>query len=97
MLPLCLSAHPPLEGSGMDASILLNLDVFTLMLMALKQPGIHHPLHHLVDPWEIPGLGLWWWSSLCALAAQSLFFIQAFFPISRGSGWPTCSSPSASP
>ena len=29
---------------------------------------------------EIPGLGLWWWSSLCALAAQSLFFMQAFSP-----------------
>jgi hypothetical protein len=40
-LPLCLvmgfpyTQPSPLEGSGMDASILLNLDVFTLMLMAL--------------------------------------------------------------
>lgn len=66
----------------MDASILLNLDVFTLMLMALGGYSLGFITLSII--WsthrEIPGLGLWWWSSLCALAAQSLFFMQAFAP-----------------
>ena len=66
----------------MDASILLNLDVFTLMLMALGGYSLGFITLSII--WwthrEIPGLGLWWWSSLCALAAQSLFFMQAFSP-----------------
>ncbi|WGY74045.1 hypothetical protein MLL77_12315 [Aeromonas caviae] len=56
----------------MDASILLNLDVFTLMLMALGGYSLGFITLSII--WwthrEIPGLGLWWWSSLCALAAQ---------------------------
>lgn len=66
----------------MDASILLELDVFTLMLMALGGYSLGFITLSII--WathrEIPGLGLWWWSSLCALAAQSLFFLQAFAP-----------------
>ncbi|WP_111910097.1 GGDEF domain-containing protein [Aeromonas media] len=66
----------------MDTSILLNLDVFTLMLMALGGYSLGFITLSII--WsthrEIPGLGLWWWSSLCALAAQSLFFMQAFAP-----------------
>lgn len=66
----------------MDASILLNLDVFTPMLMALGGYSLGFITLSII--WwthrEIPGLGLWWWSSLCALAAQSLFFMQAFAP-----------------
>lgn len=70
----------------MDASILLKLDVFTLMLMALGGYGLGFITLSII--WlthrEIPGLGLWWWSSLCALAAQSLFFLQAFMPNMAG-------------
>ncbi|MFR9702624.1 GGDEF domain-containing protein [Aeromonas sanarellii] len=70
----------------MDASILLNLDVFTLMLMALGGYSLGFITLSII--WsthrEIPGLGLWWWSSLCALAAQSLFFLQAFSPHMAG-------------
>ncbi|UBO75416.1 GGDEF domain-containing protein [Aeromonas rivuli] len=66
----------------MDTSILLNLDVFTLMLMALGGYSLGFITLSII--WlthrEIPGLGFWWWSSLCALAAQSLFFMQAFSP-----------------
>ncbi|MGE6109047.1 GGDEF domain-containing protein [Aeromonas sobria] len=66
----------------MDTSILLNLDVFTLMLMALGGYSLGFITLSII--WtthrEIPGLGFWWWSSLCALAAQSLFFLQAFTP-----------------
>ncbi|MCH7371082.1 MULTISPECIES: sensor domain-containing diguanylate cyclase [Aeromonas] len=70
----------------MDASILLKLDVFTLMLMALGGYALGFITLSII--WlthrEIPGLGLWWWSSLCALAAQSLFFLQAFMPNMTG-------------
>ena len=70
----------------MDASILLKLDVFTLMLMALGGYALGFITLSII--WlthrEIPGLGLWWWSSLCALAAQSLFFLQAFVPNMAG-------------
>lgn len=70
----------------MDAAILLKLDVFTLMLMALGGYGLGFITLSII--WsthrEIPGLGLWWWSSLCALAAQSLFFLQAFMPNMAG-------------
>jgi len=70
----------------MDTSILLNLDVFTLMLMALGGYSLGFITLSII--WsthrEIPGLGLWWWSSLCALAAQSLFFLQAFAPHMAG-------------
>jgi diguanylate cyclase len=66
----------------MNTSLLLELDVFTLMLMALGGYGLGFITLSII--WathrEIPGLGLWWWSSLCALAAQSLFFLQAFAP-----------------
>ncbi len=66
----------------MDASILLKLDVFTLMIMALGGYSLGFITLSII--WsthrEIPGLGLWWWSSLCALAAQSLFTLQAFMP-----------------
>lgn len=70
----------------MDASILLKLDVFTLMLMALGGYGLGFITLSII--WtthrEIPGLGLWWWSGACALAAQSLFFLQAFMPNMAG-------------
>ena len=70
----------------MDASILLNLDIFTLMFMALGGYSLGFITLSII--WsthrEIPGLGLWWWSSLCALAAQSLFFLQAFAPHMAG-------------
>lgn len=66
----------------MDASILLKLDVFTLMVMALGGYSLGFITLSII--WlthrEIPGLGFWWWSSLCALAAQSLFSLQAFMP-----------------
>lgn len=70
----------------MDTSLLLELDVFTLMLMALGGYSLGFITLSII--WathrEIPGLGLWWWSSLCALAAQSLFFLQAFAPNMAG-------------
>ena len=50
----------------MDASILLNLDIFTLMFMALGGYSLGFITLSII--WsthrEIPGLGLWWWSSL---------------------------------
>lgn len=66
----------------MDTSILLKLDVFTLMIMALGGYSLGFITLSII--WsthrEIPGLGLWWWSSLCALVAQSLFSLQALMP-----------------
>ncbi|HHW4400959.1 TPA: diguanylate cyclase [Aeromonas hydrophila] len=70
----------------MDASILLKLDVFTLMIMALGGYSLGFITLSII--WsthrEIPGLGYWWWSSLFALAAQSLFTLQAFMPSLAG-------------
>lgn len=66
----------------MDVSLLLKLDVFTLMVMAVGGYSLGFITLSII--WlthkEIPGVGLWWWSSLCALVAQSLFFWQAFMP-----------------
>ncbi len=76
----------PLPGFDMDVSLLLKLDVFTLMVMALGGYSLGFITLSII--WsthrEIPGIGLWWWSSLCALVAQILFSLQAFFPSPSG-------------
>ncbi|WP_421237069.1 GGDEF domain-containing protein [Aeromonas jandaei] len=70
----------------MALSLLLKLDVFTLMLMALGGYSLGFITLSII--WsthrEIPGIGYWWWSALCALVAQTLFSLQAFFPSPSG-------------
>ena len=66
---------PSLHGFGMDASLLLKLDIFTLMIMALcgyclgfLTLTIIRVTHN-----DIPGVGVWWWSSLFAMLGQAGF------------------------
>lgn len=78
---------PSLHGFGMDASLLLKLDIFTLMIMALcgyclafLTLSIIRVTHH-----DIPGVGVWWWSSLFAMLGQAGFASLLLTPTPYGS------------
>lgn len=71
----------------MDASLLLKLDIFTLMIMALcgyclsfLTLTIIRVTHH-----DIPGVGVWWWSSLFAMLGQAGFVSLLLLPTLYGS------------
>ena len=71
----------------MDASLLLKLDIFTLMIMALcgyclgfLTLTIIRVTHH-----DIPGVGVWWWSSLFAMLGQAGFASLLLTPTPYGS------------
>ncbi|HHQ4672182.1 TPA: GGDEF domain-containing protein, partial [Aeromonas veronii] len=71
----------------MDASLLLKLDIFTLMIMALcgyclgfLTLTIIRVTHN-----DIPGVGVWWWSSLFAMLGQAGFASLLLTPTPYGS------------
>ncbi len=71
----------------MDASLLLKLDIFTLMIMALcgyclgfLTLTIIRVTHN-----DIPGVGVWWWSSLFAMLGQAGFASLLLTPTLYGS------------
>lgn len=72
----------------MDASLLLKLDIFTLMIMALcgyclgfLTLTIIRVTHN-----DIPGVGVWWWSSLFAMLGQAGFASSLLTPTPMAPG-----------